>query len=129
MGGEDAPITVDFLAELTGSNIFATGVFALEKGWMMTSLLVTAIAVACIDGNFRALMIWLSGAALFAFLGISHKFEVLANDVVSRLGPAWEWVASYLLAIAAIVAVHFWMREPDQSRESASSPEEQNSLQ
>ena len=123
MGGVDTPITPEFLTTLTGSNIFATGIFALEKGWMMTSLLVTAIAVACIDGNFRTLLIWLFGAALFAVLGISHRFEVLDNDVVSRLGPAWDWVFGYLIATGIIVAVHLGLRSRSVDQTPPITPE------
>ncbi len=135
MGDTDNPITPEFLTTLQANNIFASGVFALEKGWMMTSLLVTAIGVACIDGNFRALMVWLAGAALFALLGISHRFEVLENDVVSRLGPAWEWVAGYALAATAILAVHLGLRtklsvsEPLQVKPESHQTEPQNSHQ
>jgi len=129
MGTAETPITPQFLSELTGSNIFATGVFALEKGWMMTSLLVTAIAVACIDGKFRTLIIWLVCAVVFALLGISHKFEVLGNDVVSRLGPAWDWVFGYLLAIVVIVAVHFALRHKPTETTQPMATNPQNSEQ
>jgi len=129
MGADGTPITPEFLSDLTGSNIFATGVFALEKGWMMTSLLVTAIAVACIDGNFRTLLIWLIGAALFALLGISHKFEVLENDVVSRLGPAWDWVWGYLIATLIIVGVHLGLRAKSADPARPEPPEPQSSQQ
>ena len=129
LGDAGSPITTEFLGELTGSNIFATGVFALEKGWMMTSLLVTAIAIACIDGNFRTLVIWLVAAALFALAGISHKFEVLDNDVVSRLGPAWDWVFGYLIATLVIVAVHLGLRVKATEEATIKPLERQNSRQ
>ncbi len=111
MGTESEPLTAEFMTGLANSNIFTTGIFALEKGWMMTSLLVTAIAVASIDRQFKTVIVWLTGAALLALIGISHKFEVLSNDVVSRLGPAWDWVFGYAITIAAIALVHFVLRE------------------
>jgi len=111
MGTEDTPLTQEFMSGLTNSNIFTTGIFALEKGWMMTSLLVTAIAAASIDRNFKTVMAWLAGAALLSLVGISHKFEVLGNDVVSRLGPAWDWLFGYAITIATIALVHFVLRD------------------
>jgi len=111
MGTEAMPLSAEFMRELTNSNIFTTGIFALEKGWMMTSLLVTAIAVASIDREYKTVIAWLTGAALLSLLGISHKFEVLGNDVVSRLGPAWDWLFGYAITIAAIALVHFALRD------------------
>lgn len=110
MGTAEQPLTPEFMASLIDNNIYATGIFALEKGWMMTSLLVTAIAVACIDGKFRLVILWLAGAALLALAGLSHTFEVLSNDVVSRLEPSWDWALGYVLTIVAIAAVHFGLR-------------------
>ena len=117
MGTEATPLTAEFMRELTSSNIFTTGIFALEKGWMMTSLLVTAFAVASIDRDYKTVMAWLTGAVLLSLVGISHKFEVLGNDVVSRLGPAWDWLFGYALTIAAIALVHFVLRDKSDGQD------------
>lgn len=111
MGSESEPLTQEFMTGLADNNIFTTGIFALEKGWMMTSLLVTAIAVASIDRQFKTVIVWLAGAALLALTGISHRFEVLSNDIVSRLSPAWDWMLGYAITIAAIALVHFVLRD------------------
>ena len=112
MGVDGEPLSETFFAGLTANNIYATGVFALDKGWMLTSLLVTAFAVACIDGRTRVAMIWLAGGAALALTGISHHFEILNNDVVSRLGPAWNWFWAYALALASLAGVHYLLRQP-----------------
>jgi len=114
MGSAENPLSEEFFQSLTENNIFATGIFALEKGWMMTSLLVTAIAVAAIDRNFKLVMVWLSGGALLALAGISHRFEVLSNDVVSRLSPSWDWLIGYALAMVALLLVHVLLRDKAQ---------------
>lgn len=63
--------------------------------------------VAIIDRKFIALMGWLAGGAGLAALGIIHHYRIIDRDITTALGPAWPWVAGYLLALVLLAFVRF----------------------
>ena len=38
-------------------------------------------------------------------MGIIHHYRVLPTDITTQLGPAWQWVLGYLLAMACLYLV------------------------
>lgn len=107
-GSEEKPYSEELFTMLTErGNLFAEGVFALEQGWLYCSVLLTSVMVAIIDKRFTALMGWLGAGAGLAAVGIIHNFRILDTDITTQLGPAWEWVFGYLLALALLFLVRF----------------------
>lgn len=109
-GSEAKPYGEEVFTLLTEKgNLFAEGVFALEQGWLYCSVVLTSVMVSIIDKRFSALMGWLAAGAGLAAIGIIHNFRILDTDITTQLGPAWEWVFGYLLALALLFLVRFFL--------------------
>ena len=74
------------------------GLLSLEKGFIFTSMIFSAMAVHLIDRSFLRAALWALVAAVLSFLGVIHAYEITPGGTVSRLGwgmaPAFMW--SYL---------------------------------
>ena len=103
-------------------NLFAQGVFALEQGWLYCSIIFTSLMVAIIDKRFTALMAWLAAAAAMAAAGIIHSFIIFDQDITTKLGPAWQWVFGYLVALALLAFVRFCLVKRSDLPEEAPGP-------
>ncbi|MGF1448373.1 MAG: NCS2 family permease [Opitutales bacterium] len=108
-GGESA-----FSSELffEGNRItFLEGVFALDAGFLYTSIILTAATICIIEQQFYRSAIWIVVGAVFALLGLSHSFEIRPADVTgSFLTPGWKWVFGYL-AMAGTLALVGWIKQ------------------
>jgi len=102
-GSDGQPYSPELLQTVTEKgDLFVTGVFALEQGWLYTSVVMTSMVAAIIDKKFTVLMGWLAAGAALALAGIVHNFRILGTDITTQLGPAWQWVVGYLLALGAL---------------------------
>jgi AGZA family xanthine/uracil permease-like MFS transporter len=111
-GTEAQPYNEEVFTLITQKgNLFAEGVFALEQGWLYCSIVLTSAMVAIIDKRFTALMGWLAAGAGLAAVGIIHNYQILERDITTQLGPAWQWVLGYLLALALLYLVRLCLVE------------------
>ena len=87
-------------------NFFAEGAFALDMGYVYTSIILAAATVAIIEKKFKVAGFWfLSGAALSA-IGFIHCFEFSYADVTAAIfTPGWKWVMGYIIAAVLMFAV------------------------
>jgi AGZA family xanthine/uracil permease-like MFS transporter len=117
-GTEAMPFTSELFTQMTEKgNLFAKGIFALEQGWLYISIVMTSVMVSIIDRNFTATMGWLAAGAGLALAGIAHHYKILETDITTQLGPAWEWVLGYLLAMLMLFLVRFLL--VDKSAETS----------
>jgi len=81
------------------------GLIALERGFIFTSMLLSALTVCLIDRRYRAAALWAAAAAAISATGLMHGYRIDGGTVVNAYGPAqtWPFVAAYL-AMAAV----FW---------------------
>jgi len=86
-----------------GSDTWIHGAFALEQGFILTSMILAAATVALIERRFRRAAFWCLLAAAGSVLGFMHSYRWTAADTVASLTPAWSWAAGY-----AIMALLFW---------------------
>lgn len=90
-------------------NFFPDGAFALEQGYIYTSMILAASTVCIIDKKFRAASYWFVAAAVFAAIGLTHQYNFIFGDTVSKLSfEANEWFWSYLV-VAAILFITPWI--------------------
>lgn len=120
-GSPEKPYGEEVFVQMTQKgNLFAEGVFALEQGWLYCSIVLTSAMVAIIDKRFTALMGWLAVGGGLAAIGIIHNYRILDTDITTQLGPAWQWVLGYLLALLMLFLVKFVL--VDQSDLSSAAP-------
>lgn len=102
------PFSADLVPAFQASDTWITGAFALEQGFIFTSIILAAATVAIIEKKFHQASVWfLVGAGLCA-VGLMHSFKFTPTDVVINLAPAWKWVYGYL-AMAAVLFVAPWV--------------------
>ena len=105
-GGEAfAPGLID---KLLISDTWAHGVFALEQGFILTSMVLAAAVAEVIDQRFGRAAVWcFSGAALSA-VGMMHAYRFTPADTAVALAPAPEHALGYL-AMGLVFLVARWV--------------------
>lgn len=92
----------DFVAR---TNFFAEGMYALEAGYIYSSIILAAATVSIIDQKFYRAALWFLGGALLSALGLTHSFVNTGFDIIAQLRPAAPWILGYLLMAAVCLAV------------------------
>ncbi|MFP4281068.1 MAG: NCS2 family permease [Opitutales bacterium] len=118
-GSEEAfdPGLIDALQAQMG--FFADGVFALEQGYVYTSMILAAATVAIIERHFRTAALWFLVGAVLAAIGFVHSYTVGFADVTGSLVPGWKWVVGYLVMAAIFVAAPLFT---EQTEEDGAAP-------
>jgi AGZA family xanthine/uracil permease-like MFS transporter len=80
-----------------GSDVWIHGAFALEQGFIFTSMLLAAATVAVIERRFEIAAAWCGAAALLSAAGLMHAYRFTSGDTAFELRPAWPWVAAWSL--------------------------------
>jgi AGZA family xanthine/uracil permease-like MFS transporter len=100
-----------------GSDTWIHGAFALEQGFILTSMILSAATVCIIERRFATAALWSAIAAALSALGLMHAYRFTAGDTALSLSPAWPWAAGYaVMALAFLLAR--WVTEPDPGVET-----------
>jgi AGZA family xanthine/uracil permease-like MFS transporter len=95
LGGPAGPFGESLLAEFQKSDTWIHGAFALEQGFLFTSMLLSAAVVGVIEHRFRAAAAWCALAAALAASGLMHSYQWTFADTALSLTPAWPFVIGY----------------------------------
>src|SRR5262249_10557944 len=79
------------------SGTWIEGGFALDQGFIFTSMILAAVTVAVIERQFRRAAGWCLVAALLSAVGLMHSYEFFEGGTKISLTPAWPWVQGYLI--------------------------------
>jgi AGZA family xanthine/uracil permease-like MFS transporter len=101
----------DLIAAFLQSDTWIHGAFALEQGFILVAMLISAATVAIIGRRFTSAAVWCGVAALLAALGLIHSYRWTFGDTAVSLSPAWPWAAGYAVMAACFVAAR-WVTEP-----------------
>jgi adenine/guanine/hypoxanthine permease len=115
IGGPDAPPLTPAIAErFAASDTWIEGAFALEQGFIFTSMILAAATVAIIERKFVTAAAWCTAAAALSAAGLMHGFRYTPADTVVAMVPAWPWAIGYG-AMAALLLAAGWITEPDDA--------------
>lgn len=118
VGMEDNPIPPTLINDFAkNTGFYAEGLFALESGYIYTSMFLAAATVWIIERRFRAAGYWFAAAAVFSGLGLVHGFTIGDAGINSTLSPAVQWALGYSLLVGICFAVPILSeyREPKQA--------------
>jgi len=101
-----AAFSEDLVARFQAFDTWITGAFALEQGFIFTSMLASAATVAIIERRFWLAAVWCVVAAVLSMLGLMHSYQWTFGDTVIRLAPAWPWAAGYGLMALVFLSAH-----------------------
>jgi AGZA family xanthine/uracil permease-like MFS transporter len=116
IGAADQPATPwseGLIEAFARNDIWIHGAFALEQGFVLTSLLLAAIAVAIIERRFERAALWCAIAAGLAALGLVHAYRFVGADTALELRPAWPWTFGYA-AMGLVCAAAPWLTRPTE---------------
>jgi AGZA family xanthine/uracil permease-like MFS transporter len=108
------PFSPALLAAFQASDTWMHGAFALEQGFIFTSMVLAAATVAVIERRFATAAAWCGAAAALSVLGLVHSYRWTPGDTAIALRPAWEWAAGYAI-MAATFASARWTTAPGES--------------
>ena len=103
-GGMQIPLA-DVVDGLVQRNIHLHGIIALERGFILSSIVLAAFMVHVVEKEFQKAAAWLAGGGLCAFFGITHAFKLDAFGVHYHLGInpapvfAWAYLAGALVML------------------------------
>lgn len=105
LGTPARPFTEATVAVLGQADVAARGAFALEQGFLLTSVLWSAITVEVIERRFGRAALWAAAASIFSLLGLVHSYAYTSSDTVQdmTLGKAWPFALGYAL-LAGLLA-------------------------
>lgn len=88
------------------------GMISLERGFIFTSMILSAVGVFLIERQFFRAACWSLAAAVFAAIGIIHAYDLTPGGVNTRFGffAAPEFTLSYLLLFVLFLTVGLWAK-------------------
>jgi AGZA family xanthine/uracil permease-like MFS transporter len=103
--------TLQAAAPRFGADLYIHGVIALSQGFILTSMVLSAVLAWSIDRQFARAALWSLAGAVLSALGIMHAYRLTPQGVENRFGlmAAPEFVAGY--ALTALLLLYFHRRQ------------------
>jgi AGZA family xanthine/uracil permease-like MFS transporter len=117
------------IAPKFGPNLYIHGVIALSQGFMLTSMLLSALLAHVIDSNFLKAAAWCAVSAVLSLTGIIHAYELTPTGVANKFGwaAAPVFALTYAFGALCLLGLHFYTRR-NQAQATIGSPGFQESL-
>jgi AGZA family xanthine/uracil permease-like MFS transporter len=88
-----------------GSDLHIRGVIALSQGFIVTSIVYSAIMAFVIDRKYRLAAIWMGAASLLSATGLMHAYKLTPSGVENHFG---FWAAPDFAIVYAVGAGLLW---------------------
>ena len=112
-----SPALIDSFAAM---DTWIHGAFALEQGFIFTSMILAAMTVAIIERRFTLAAAWCAAAAALSAVGLMHAYQFTPGDTVLQLVPAWPWAIGYaIVALSLLAAQWITVPQPDSGPSGA----------
>jgi adenine/guanine/hypoxanthine permease len=95
------------------SDTWAHGVFALEQGFILTSMILAAATAKLIEQKFERAAIWCFAGAALSAAGMMHSYRFTPADTAVSLSPAFEPAIGYL-AVGVVLLLARWLTVPGE---------------
>ena len=89
------------------SDTYIDGAFALESGFLFTSMILSAATVYIIERRFDRAALWFGIGSVLSVVGLMHSYTYTPGDTAMVLSPAWPWAIGYA-AVAVLVFTARW---------------------
>lgn len=81
------------------------GMLALERGFIFTSMILSAMTVCLIEKRYRLAAAWAATAAAISSTGLMHGYRIADGAILNAYGPEYTW--PFVLGYSAMAAVFF----------------------
>ncbi|HSJ03143.1 MAG: NCS2 family permease [Verrucomicrobium sp.] len=92
--------------DLFGSALHIRGVIALSQGFIVTSIVYSAVMAFVIDRKYRQAAAWMLAGAIMSSTGLIHAYTLTPNGVENHFG--W-FVAPQFTVVYATAAALLWL--------------------
>jgi AGZA family xanthine/uracil permease-like MFS transporter len=101
--------TLFLTAPKFGADIFIQGVISLSQGFIITSMILSAIIALSIDHDLFKAALWSFVGALLSATGLIHAYALTPQGVQNKFGflAAPGFVAGYALTGCVLLGLHF----------------------
>jgi adenine/guanine/hypoxanthine permease len=95
------------VASSFGGELYIHGVIALDRGFLLTAMVLSAMMVHIVERDFTKAAVWAFAAAALSMLGLMHGYELTEAGIMNRYGfavsPAFG--AAYGLTAVTLLAL------------------------
>lgn len=95
LGSAESPFGPQLLPQFAKADVWIDGAFALEQGFIFTSMILAAVTVEVIERRFFRAALWAYAAAGLSATGLVHSYRFTPADTALALVPAWPFVVGY----------------------------------
>jgi AGZA family xanthine/uracil permease-like MFS transporter len=107
------PFGPGLLDALLASDTWGHGIFALEQGFILTSMVLAAAVAEVIDQRFGRAALWSFAGAALSGVGLVHAYRFTPADTAVALAPAPEHAVGYL-AMGLVFLAARWVTLPGE---------------
>ena len=105
-GSPENPFPADLNQSfLEKAGFFSSGAFALEQGYIYSSMVLAAATVFILERKFLHAAGWFLAGAALSSIGFMHQYEIVQADVVGRLGLSFSKMTVAYLILAGLSTV------------------------
>jgi len=92
-----------------GSELYVHGVLALNQGFLLSSMVLSAVLAFILDRKFLNAALWLASGAFLAFIGLIHAYDLQPTGLQNKFGlnAAPGFALAYGLGAALLLGVYF----------------------
>jgi AGZA family xanthine/uracil permease-like MFS transporter len=96
-----------------GNDLYLHGVIALSQGFMLSSMVLSALLVHVIDRRFDRAALWAGIAAVFSLTGLIHAYDLTGTGVQNKFGlfAAPDFALAYGLGALFLLGLHVHARK------------------
>ena len=112
-----ANASLEALAAQTNGDLVLTGLFSLGQGFLLTSILISAMTAFVIDRRFISASLVALVGSLFSILGLIHAVTLTPQGAQAITGwwASPPFAAAYLATAVVLLALHFLPQNPSSS--------------
>jgi len=116
LGDTERPFSESLVGILAQADVAAHGAFALEQGFLLTSMVWAAITVEIIERRFGRAALWALGGSTLSLFGLAHSYSFSQADTVQDLafGKAWQFALGYVL-LAGFLFLGRWLGRDERA--------------
>jgi AGZA family xanthine/uracil permease-like MFS transporter len=95
-----------------GHDLYLHGIISLSQGFILTSMILSAIMVFVVERQFFNAALWTATAAVLSFFGVIHAYILTPTGVQNKFGfgAAKAYSLAYLIATLLLIALHYHSR-------------------
>jgi adenine/guanine/hypoxanthine permease len=117
MGTSGRPFSASLLVSLGQADVAAGGLFALEQGFLLASMIWSSITVEIIERRFVRAALWSLAASALSLVGLMHSYAYTPSDTVQDMafGKSWPFAVGYLLLAGLLTSGSLLKRDESAS--------------